>query len=62
MMPITSLMRKNLSRKLNFTRQFLTICKNITISKMDEIYMFTTASSIEDGKLYRYFITVVPIE
>lgn len=27
-----------------------------------EIYMFTTASSIEDGKLYRYFITVVPIE
>lgn len=52
-------------KTLKETRLYKTIfdyMQKYNYKQNGEIYMFTTASSIEDGNLYRYFITVVPIE
>ena len=62
MTQITLLTRKNLLKKLGCTKQFFDYMQKYNYKQNGEIYMFTTASSIEDGNLYRYFITVVPIE
>lgn len=61
MTQITLLTRKPL-KETKLYKTIFDYMQKYNYKQNGEIYMFTTASSIEDGNLYRYFITVVPIE